>query len=154
MRRLQRGSSEMKKLNGLLSCALTHLVATILAVAIPVLAADPTATLAGRVDDPTGGVVPGTKVQATNVDTNVSYYGETNDVGAYRIPGLPPGLYRMICDEPGFAKIVKPGIELHVHDVITLNFQIRVGSVLETVTVESGSQMGNTESAAVHTEFA
>jgi hypothetical protein len=141
----------MTKLNGLLSCALTHLVAVILAVAIPVFAADPTATLAGRVDDPTGGVVPGTKVQATNVDTNVSYYGETNDVGAYRIPGLPPGHYRMIIEKPGFAKIVKPGIELHVQDVITVNFQMRVGSVSESVTVESGSPVLNTESAAVST---
>jgi hypothetical protein len=141
----------MKKLNGLLSCALTHLVAVILAVAIPVFAADPTATLAGRVDDPTGRVVPGTKVQATNVDTNVSYYGETNDVGAYRIPGLPPGHYRMIIERAGFAKIVKPGIELHVQDVITVNFQMRVGSISESVTVESGAQMVDTESSAVST---
>jgi hypothetical protein len=141
----------MKKLNGMLSCLLIQLVAVILAVAIPVFAADPTATLAGRVDDPTGGVVPGTKVRATNVDTNVSYYGETNDVGAYRISGLPPGRYRMIIEKPGFAKIVKPGIELHVQDVITLNFQMRVGSVSESVTVESGAQMIDTESAAVST---
>jgi hypothetical protein len=141
----------MKKLNGLLSCALTHLVAVIVAVAIPVFAADPTATLAGRVDDPTGGVVPGTKVQATNVDTNVSYHGETNDVGAYRISGLPPGRYRMIIEKAGFAKIVKPGIELHVQDVITVNFQMRVGSVSESVTVESGAQMIDTESSAVGT---
>ncbi len=141
----------MKKLNAPLSCVLIQLVAVILAVAIRVFAADPSATLAGRVDDPAGQVVAGGKVQAINVDTNVSYYGETNDVGAYRIPGLPPGHYRVIVEKPGFAKIVKPGIELHVQDVITLNFQMRVGSVLETVTVESGSQMIDTESSAVST---
>jgi hypothetical protein len=141
----------MKKLNGPLWCVLILVVAVILAVAIPVFAADPSATLTGRVDDPTGGVVPGTKVQATNVDTNVNYYGETSDIGAYRISGLPPGHYRMIIEKPGFAKIVKPGIELHVQDVITLNFQMRVGSVLESVTVEAGSPLVNTESAAVST---
>ncbi len=140
----------MKKLIAPLSRALT-LVAVILAIVIPVLAADPTATLAGRVDDPTGGVVPGAKVQATNVDTNVSYYGETNDVGAYRISGLPPGHYRMIIEKPGFAKIVKPGIELHVQDVITVNFQMRVGSISESVTVESGAPLVDTESSAVST---
>jgi hypothetical protein len=141
----------MKKLNGPLSCALTHLVAVILAVAIPVFAADPTATLAGRVDDPAGQVVAGGRVEAINVDTNVSYHGETNDVGAYRISGLPPGRYRMIIEKAGFAKIVKPGIELHVQDVITVNFQMRVGSVSESVTVESGAQMIDTESSAVST---
>src|SRR3984893_11509864 len=141
----------MRNLNGRLSSVLILLVAVILAVAIPVFAADPTATLAGRVDDPTSGVVPGTAVQATNVDTNVSYYGETNDVGAYRIPGLPPGHYRMIIEKPGFAKIVKPGVELHVQDVITVNFQMRVGSISESITVESGAQMVDTESAAVST---
>lgn len=79
----------MKKLNMRLSCPRIRLVTIIFAIAIPIFAADTTATLAGRVDDPTGGVVPGTKVQATNIDTNVSYYGETNEVGAYRIPRLP-----------------------------------------------------------------
>jgi hypothetical protein len=64
----------MEKLN-VRACVLIRLVAIIFAVAIPIFAADTTATLAGRVDDSTGGVVPGTKVQATNIDTNVSYYG-------------------------------------------------------------------------------
>jgi hypothetical protein len=140
----------MEKLN-VRACVLIRLVAIIFAVAIPIFAADTTATLAGRVDDSTGGVVPGTKVQATNIDTNVSYYGETNDVGAYRIPGLPPGHYRMIVEKAGFAKIVKPGIELHVQDVITVNFQMRIGSVSESVTVEAGAPLIDTESSAVST---
>src|SRR5579863_8127229 len=140
----------MKELKVRLWCVLI-LQLVIIAVAIPVFAVDPTATLAGRVDDPSGGVVPGTKVQVTNIDTNVSYYGETNDLGAYRIPGLPPGHYRMIIEKAGYARIVKPGIELHVQDVITVNFQMRVGSVSESVTVESGAPLVDTESAAVST---
>ena len=39
----------------------------------------PTATLTGRVTDTIGGVIPGVKVQATNVETNVTFPGETNE---------------------------------------------------------------------------
>jgi hypothetical protein len=57
----------------------------------------------------------------------------------------------MILEKAGYATIVKPGIELHVQDVITVNFQMRVGSVSQSVTVESGASLVDTESSAVST---
>ncbi len=109
------------------------------------------AALTGRVTDSQGLVVPGVKVQAINVDTNVSYSGETNGDGLFRISGIPSGSYRVIVQKPGFVQIVKPGVELHVQDDVTLNFTVRLGSVSETVTVEEGASMINTTNAAVST---
>ena len=78
------------------------------------LLAGPTGTLTGRVTDPSGGVIAGVKVEATNVETNVVFTGETNAEGLYNIPNLPPGTYRVIVQKFAFRTVVKPGVELHV----------------------------------------
>ena len=103
------------------------------------------ATITGRVTDPSGAVVPGTKITATNVDTNVSSSTLTNEVGLYVIPDLPPGRYRVIVQKQGFETIVKPDVVLHVADVIGLNFSMQVGSISQSMTVQGGAPLIQTE---------
>src|SRR6516165_5866220 len=105
------------------------------------LLAGPTATLTGRITDPSGGVIPGVKVGATNVETNVMFPGETNAEGLYNIPNLPPGTYRIIVQKFAFQTIVKPDVELHVQDIIALNFSMEVCSVVQSVTAEAGAPL-------------
>ena len=105
------------------------------------LLAGPTATITGRVTDPSGGVIAGVKVEATNVETNIVFPGETNAAGLYNIPNLPPGIYRVIVQKFAFRTVVKPDVELHVQDVIALNFAMELGSVTQSVTVEAGAPL-------------
>src|SRR5689334_13098956 len=105
------------------------------------LLAGPTATLTGRVTDTSGGIIAGVKVEATNVETNVVFPSETNAEGLYNIPNLPPGTYRIIVQKFAFQSIVKPDVELHVQDVIALNFSMEVGSVVQSVTAEGGAPL-------------
>ena len=53
------------------------------------------ATISGSVTDESGAAVPGVRVTATNVETGVSYTGESNDAGIYRVAGLPVGDYSL-----------------------------------------------------------
>jgi len=103
--------------------------------------AGPTATLTGRVTDTSGAVIAGVKVEATNVETNITFPGMTNEEGIYNIPNLPPGTYRVIVQKFAFRTIVKPGVELHVQDVIALNFSMELGSITQSVTVEAGAPL-------------
>src|SRR5260370_2714356 len=105
------------------------------------MAAGPTATLTGRVTDPSGGVIPGVKVEATNVETNVMFPSETNAEGIYNIPRLRPGTYRIVVQKFAFQTIVKPDVELHVQDVVALNFSMEVGSIVQSVTAEGGAPL-------------
>src|SRR6266568_914830 len=109
------------------------------------------ATLNGRITGPNGVAVPGVKVQAVNVNTNIVYSSETNEVGLYTIPSLPPGTYRVTVEKQGFVQIVKPGVDLHVLDIVALNFTLQIGSVTQSVTVEAGAPLINTQDAAVST---
>jgi hypothetical protein len=113
--------------------------------------ADELAAVTGLVTDPNGQSVPGVTVVITNLATNVGSRTVTNDQGIYRVPSLQPGIYRMTLDKDGFKSVVKSGVELHVQDVASINFELQIGSVNETVTVTSGAPLVNTTDASVST---
>src|SRR5258706_11633268 len=99
--------------------------------------ADELAAVTGLITDPNGRSVPGVTVLITNLGTNVASRTVTNDQGIYRVPSLQPGIYRITLAKDGFKSIVKSGIELHVQDVASINFELQIGSVNETVTVQA-----------------
>src|SRR5580704_5516514 len=113
--------------------------------------ADELAAVTGLVTDANGRSVPGVTILITNLSTKVAFRTVTNDQGIYRVPSLQPGIYRITVDKDGFKSIVKSGVELHVQDVASINFELQVGSVNETVTVEAGALVINTTDAAVST---
>src|SRR5205809_1419400 len=96
-------------------------------------------------------MVPGVTIVLTNLHTGVTYEAKTNEDGIYGTPNMPPGIYRTNVTKDGFKSIVKGDIELHVQDVASINFQLQVGSINETVTVEAGASMINTTNASVST---
>ena len=118
----------------------------------PVLRAQSTnASLAGRVTDPSKASIAVAKVAAISTATNLRYETNTNTSGEYFLANLPPGTYRLEIEKPGFKKLIKPEMILHVQDALAIDFEMTLGSASETVTVESGAPLVNTESATVST---
>src|SRR5262245_2233577 len=109
------------------------------------------ASLTGRVTDPSKALVLGAKVAAISTGTTVRYETTTNNSGEYFLANLPPGTYRIEIEKPGFKKLIKPDVVLHVQDALGINFEMTLGSVSETITVEAGAPLVNTESATVST---
>ncbi len=96
------------------------------------------ATLTGRVTDSSKSIIAGAAVTLINDATNIHYQGLTNDAGSYYVPELPAGTYRIQVEKQGFKSVIKPDVVLHVQDVLEINFEMAIGSVAETVTVEGG----------------
>jgi hypothetical protein len=118
----------------------------------PALRAQSTnASLTGRITDPARALIVDARVAAVCAGTNVRYETTTNASGEYHFANLPPGDYRIEIEKQGFKKIFKPGVTLHVQDALELDFEMTLGDVSETVTVEAGARQVNTESAAVST---
>src|SRR4051794_16194958 len=69
-----------------------------------------TAQLTGTVADPSGALVAGAKVTATNVDTGVARASITNEAGNYLITALLPGKYRVSSEAPGFKMMQRDSI--------------------------------------------
>ncbi len=109
------------------------------------------AALGGQITDQQGRAVPGVSIILTNLNTGITYDAKTNEDGIYNAPNLPPGIYRANVTKDGFKSVVKSDVELHVQDVASINFQLQVGSVSETVTVEAGALVIDTTDATVST---
>jgi Carboxypeptidase regulatory-like domain/TonB dependent receptor len=110
-------------------------------------AQEETAALKGQIADHDGRMVAGVEVQALNTGTNVSYLTDTRETGLYNFPTLPPGTYKVTATKTGFKQGLRPAVELHVSDVINLNFSLQVGSVDQRAIVEGGAPLVETTSS-------
>ena len=96
-----------------------------------------TATIAGVVRDPSGGVLPGVTIEAASpaliekVRTTVS-----DDRGQYRFPELRPGVYTVTFSLPGFATVKNEGIELRTNFTAQIDAELKVW-VVPAVTTEA-----------------
>src|SRR5262245_29918807 len=109
------------------------------------------ASLTGRITDSSKAIIVDAKITAISAGTNVRYETATNGSGEYYLANLPPNLYRLEIEKPGFKKLIKPDVILHVQDALEIDFEMPLGSVAETLTVEAGAPLVNTESSTVST---
>jgi len=103
-----------------------------------------TTNMEGTVEDPTGGVVVGAQVSATNTDTNLLRTTQTNSQGEYRIDFLPAGNYQLEVTAQGFKKFVRSGITLQVNVPARVDASLEVGNMAQSVTVNGGAPLVNT----------
>src|SRR2546426_1314280 len=107
-----------------------------------VLAASPfvaaqiiTGTIAGRVTDQSGAVIPGVDISVKNLGTNQVRSALTNETGNYLIPLLAVGRYEITAELSGFKTQVKSGLELQVEQRLDANFVLEVGEMSERLVV-------------------
>ncbi len=109
------------------------------------------AQLSGLLRDPSGLSVSGADVNILNEQTGGRRTARSNESGAYSLPSLNPGDYRITIRAAGFETIVREGIRLEVGDNARIDFSLKIGDSRTVVTVSSGPPMMNTESASVGT---
>src|SRR2546423_13266079 len=89
----------------------------------------------GVVKDATGAVLPGVTVEASSPVLIEKVRAVTADAnGAYRIENLRPGIYTLTFMLPGFTTIKKEGIELTSNFIATINADLKIGGLEESVT--------------------
>src|SRR5262249_53799929 len=106
------------------------------------------AQIAGIVTDPAGAAVPGAQLTATQTETNTSYSAVSGVNGAYVMPYLPVGPYRLEVSASGFAKYVQTGILLSVGNNVAVNVALTIGSTQQQVQVSADAAMVETRDTA------
>jgi len=97
-----------------------------------------TATLTGTIRDPQGLGVKGATITLENSADGAQRIAETDESGRYNIVGLPPGSYRVTVEGgAGFGKYENPSLVLTVGENATLDPQLSLSGVSQTVTVSS-----------------
>lgn len=120
----------------------------VLLAATVCLAQSDTARLQGTVTDSQGNAVLGATVNVTSVETGRLSTATTNELGYYTVTALPPGNYRVDIAQKGFKKVSRT-LELQVAQLGVADFQLQVGEVTETITVEAGSPVINAQDSAI-----
>ena len=106
-------------------------------------------SIAGRLVDPSGAVIPAVVVGAIRVDTNTRTSAATNAQGNYLIPYLLPGTYRLTAQVAGFKTFTGRDVEVRMNDRLQLDISLELGSSSENVTVEGATPLLETSNANV-----
>src|SRR5665213_814717 len=126
-----------------LSVVLLALLAFVPGIA---LAQGQTGTIAGAVKDTTGAVLPGVTVKVSSPALiEKTRTGVTDGSGQYRIIDLRPGTYSVSFTLTGFSTVKREGVELTSAFTATVNADMKVGSVEETITVSGASPIVDTQ---------
>ena len=131
----------MKSCHALLSATL------LLALASGAAAQEFRATVKGQVVDSSQAALPGATVTVRNQETNEVATATTNQQGNYGVPFLRPGLYSVTVEMSGFQKYNRTDMRLEVSQVATINAQLGVGGVTESVNVSAESPLLETGNA-------
>jgi hypothetical protein len=106
------------------------------------------ASITGTVKDASGAVLPGVTVDASSPALIEKVRSVVTDgTGQYRIVDLRPGIYTVTFALPGFSTVKREGVELTGSFVATINAELRVGALEETITVTGETPVVDVQSA-------
>src|SRR5215831_14188178 len=108
-----------------------------------------TAQISGSVKDPSGAVLPGVQVTATQTATGTKRSTVSNETGSYALPSLPTGPYILQAELPGFKSHVQTGIVLQVDERPEINIVLEVGQVSEQVEVQADAALVESRTSAI-----
>ena len=105
------------------------------------LFAQATAAINGRIVDQGSAVLPGATVTVTNAGTGAARTTVTNAEGLYTVPALNPGMYNVKAELTGFETIERKNVELITGTTLTVEIQLRLAGIEESVTVSAQSPL-------------
>src|SRR5437867_8209088 len=104
--------------------------------------------ISGFIKDPSGATIANAKVTVRN-NTGVERQTTTNDSGYYVITNVPPGLYTLSAEAPGFQRFETTNNKLDPNAELVIDATLTVGSASQTVEVSASAVRLQTESASV-----
>lgn len=105
--------------------------------------------MSGFVKDPSGAGVPNAPVVIQNEATKVERRATTNNTGYYIVPSLPPGVYSVSVEATGFQKFRRTQNKVDPNIATTVNIELQVGDMTQTVDVVADAAAVQSESATV-----
>lgn len=107
----------------------------------------------GTIQDTSGARVPGASVAITNRETNLVLTTVTNESGAYTLSNVLPGAYDVKVTIQGFKEFVQQGVPVTAGAISRVDAKLQVGSLSESVTVQSETSLLKTDKADTGSKF-
>src|SRR6266478_1582684 len=112
-------------------------VLCLLLFGLPSASSGQNATIVGTVTDPSGAVMPNVNITVTNTETSWTRTIPTNDSGQYVVPNIQIGHYSVKAEASGCKVAEQKDVVVSVGDRLRLDFQMKMGTSAETITVEA-----------------
>lgn len=129
-------------------------IALILAIlGAPAEAQELRGRITGTVTDNTGAVLPGVSVTATSPALIQPQTAVTGVDGTYRFPALPTGVFTLTYELAGFQTIKREQIRVGLNMTLTVNVELQLSSIQETVTITGESPTVDIKTTTVGTNF-
>ena len=109
-----------------------------------------TGSLSGTVSDPSGAVLPGVTVVATNPETGVSQSAVTGTSGEWTVAALPVGRYSVAFELSGFKKLMRGDVQVEAVVTRQINVTLEVGALTDQVTVTGDTPVVVANTAATY----
>lgn len=110
-----------------------------------------TSSLSGTVTDPTGALVSGATVTVKNAASGSEFKAITSNQGTYNVSSLGAGNYIVVVTASGFKSATVQDVEIDAGTPSTVNVTLEVGQASETVVVQGGAEIVQTQTANVST---
>src|SRR5712671_1213045 len=107
--------------------------------------------ITGRIVDPSGSAVPSSAITLTNTATNAVRQGESNGEGFYTFTAVPPGVYNLKVEHPGFKAANTTNVQVQVQQTVRLDLTLQLGQVSESIEVSASAALLQSENATVGT---
>ena len=104
-------------------------------------------TVSGILTDPSAAVIQGAKVTLLDEEKGYKFTTKSDNEGRYLFVSIPPGLYSVTAEMPGFEKTVRTHIKLNVSENPTANLTLKIASAAQSVEVKAQSQNIDTQDA-------
>ncbi|HTM30919.1 MAG TPA: TonB-dependent receptor [Vicinamibacterales bacterium] len=112
-----------------------------------------TGAINGRVSDNSGAVMPGVTVTITSPSMMGGRTAVTDEGGQYRFTAVPPGDYAITFELAGFTNVRNEGVRISVGFTATVNAEMKLASLTESITVTGQSPVVDTAATQVGTTF-
>ncbi len=128
--------------------ALLFVVFSMLAIP-PAYAQQTTGNIVGRIVDGQKAAVPGAAITATSPSTGFKRTTTSDAEGLYRLTALPIGSYDLLIELQGFTSLDKKDVQVSVGQTISIDFDLKIAKMSETVTVTGETPLVETTSSSV-----
>jgi hypothetical protein len=123
------------------------MAALILLAGSPAWCQSQTGSLSGEVTDAHDAAIGGAAVDARNEASGVTLHTVSSDAGLYVFPNVPPGLWTITAEKPGFKKLVRTGIDILIAQRQTLALRLELGDVSQSVQVTATQPLLDAETS-------
>ena len=124
-------------------------LAALLGLATAIAQVGGTGTIQGTVTDPSGAVVTGASVTATNVATGAETARKTSEAGVFVLPLLPAGEYTVTVKATGFQNLTQPHVIVDALANVAVNPKLQIGAATQTITVSEQPTTLKTDDAVL-----